>query len=238
MQPQPRRDRPRTGPRRLVACLAVGTAAFAGAVACTDDSPGGSADRTPAAPLTSDQLKTALLTTADFTDGTTVTPSDHRDSETPATDNPLCRPVMDLLGVQATEGTPVGTAVGMIGTAKGGAEVVVMLLASFPNGYAAQLLGQGIAALPMCASFTGTTKAGGKVEYAAVGLPGPTYGDESVAVKLVTKADGQQVTAQYIVARVGDTLVDLAMADTTGGPGRLPDAALVTKQIDKLQAVK
>ncbi|MEU8134896.1 hypothetical protein [Streptodolium elevatio] len=209
-----------------------------GAAACEGDSPGASGNSKSPAPPTSEQLKAVLVTTADFTDGTTVTASDRPDTETTVTEDPACRPVMDLLGVQANEDTPVGTASAMITTSRGGAEVVVVLLASFPVGYASQLLGQGLAVLPNCAAFAGRTDAGDRVSYTAARVPAPTYGEESLAVKLVTKADGQEVTAHYVIARIGDTLADFAVADTAGGPGRLPDAALVAKQIDKLNAVK
>ncbi|WTW94599.1 hypothetical protein OG216_14910 [Streptomycetaceae bacterium NBC_01309] len=243
MQPSRRPDRPGAWRRARRAGPALGLATalvllVTGAAACDGDSPGASGSPGPPAPPTSDQLQAALVTTADFTDGTTVTPSVRPDGETAVTDDPACRPVMDLLSVQATGDTPVGTASAMIETPGGGAEVVVVLLASFPAGYASQLLGQGLAALPNCAAFTGKTEAGEVVAYTAATVPAPTYGEESLAVKLVTTADGQEVTAQYVIARVGDTLADFAVADTSGGPGRLPDAALVVKQIDKLNTVK
>ncbi|WP_436777680.1 hypothetical protein [Yinghuangia sp. YIM S09857] len=243
MQPSRRRDRPGTWRRVRRAGPALGPAIalallVTGAAACGDGPSDASGTPGPPAPPNSEQLIAALVTTADFTDGTTVTPSERPEGEAAVTDDPACRPVMDLLGVQATGDTPIGTAGAMIAGPRGEAVAVVVLLASFPRGYASQLLGQGLAALPNCATFTGRTESGEKVAYTAERVAAPAYGEESLAVKLVTAAEGREVTAHYVIARVGDTLADFAVADTSGGPGRLPYAALVAKQIDKLKALK
>ncbi|NUS57917.1 MAG: hypothetical protein HOV66_24145 [Streptomycetaceae bacterium] len=116
-------------------------------------------------------------------------------------------------------------------------ELTAIILVSYPKGDAQKIMDRGIAALASCPTFTGPIAGGGKAEYAATKVQASSYGDQSATVKLVTTSQGESITAQYIVARVGGTLVDVVLADTKGGPGGLPASALVAKQIDKVRAI-
>lgn len=197
---------------------------------------GGSDD--PAAAPAAERLRQALVTTADIAaTGLTVAESSTGADAVPAADNAACQPVLDLLSARAA-GTPASGLVAATATnPPKTAELTAIVLVSYPNGDAQKIMDRGIAALASCPTFTGPIAGGGKAEYAATNVQASSYGDQSATVKLVTTSQGESITAQYIVARVGGTLVDVVLADTKGGPGGLPASTLVAKQIDKVKTV-
>jgi hypothetical protein len=216
--------------------------------ACSSDSSDSSgADATPSAssvfsgkaPLTKDQLTTAMITDADVP-GWIVQVSqtdDTADQSTLTADKPQCQPLADV-----TSGKPKIHRMAFVGAAfarstkKAQPDAInQMLVASHAPGDAKKVIDSVKASLATCTAFTAVDNTGAKTPFAVTEGPAVTTGDESVSFVMTNPTDKKSGSALVTVVQTGDTVTAYLSVKASGAAGDLP-IEVVRKENEKLKA--
>jgi hypothetical protein len=193
------------------------------------------------APLNTDQLTKALVTTSDVP-GWTVQASqasDTSDTSTLTADKPACQPLADV-----TSSNPSIHRMAFIGaafakTAKNNTTAPdvmnQMLLASHAPGDAQKLIASVKKAVGECTSFNATDSTGTKTPFTIAKGPAVSVGDASVSWVMNDPSDKKRGAALITVVQTGDTVTAYVSVKSSGGAGPVP-LEVARKQDAKLKA--
>ncbi|MEU0931784.1 hypothetical protein [Embleya sp. NPDC005971] len=217
--------------------------ATAGAPATPGPSTPAADTRPPVAPsspagaasaLTGPQLEKAVLTAADLPQGVYLTKAaagaGNRATATPAD----CQPLVDLFlprqgAMKPTAAAQAYVSIGSpIPTGVIGGE-----LFSFSGTDAETVMAKGRAALKNCGSVSTKDPEGETATTRHAEVAHPKLGDDTLAITSTPEDGGARAS---IAIRVGSTLIVVASAELSGNTVKLPDLALVTKQVERVTA--
>ncbi|MFI6979904.1 hypothetical protein ACIBSV_15110 [Embleya sp. NPDC050154] len=184
--------------------------------------------------LTGPQLEKAVLTAADLPQGVYLTRpaagSDDRATATPAD----CQPLVDLFLPRqgATKPAAVAQAFVSMGTPIP-TGVIGSELFSFSGTDAEAVMAKGRAALKNCGSVSMKDPEGETSTIKHTEIAHPKLGDDTLAITSSPEDGGARAS---IAIRVGSTLIVISSADLSGNAAKVPDLALVTKQVERITA--
>jgi hypothetical protein len=187
--------------------------------------------------LTVEQLKAAVLTSSDVPRyAIAITPSE--DTPPEKAEKPDCQPLMDLFSLQSASVKATAAVEGALKPVDspadaGGTSFAVM---AYADGGAAKLVKAGVDAAGGCAQFNATDAEGVKAAYTVAKTDQAKLGDEAVAFKVAMTGGEAPAVLNVVTVRVGDALTSFITASAQGSPEVAPDQAVVTKQVEKLQA--
>ncbi|MFI6580354.1 hypothetical protein [Embleya sp. NPDC050493] len=185
-----------------------------------------------ATPLTAAQLEKAVLAASDLPQGMYVTREPKGTRERVTATSPECQPLTDLFLPRQGATKPVGVAqAGVTIGAPMPSAMITTELFSYAGTDAETILSTARTALGKCGSLSTKDEEGETSTVKHAEAAHPRLGDDTLAT-VSTPADGG--TGGQIVVRVGSTLIVVRSVEFTGTIPKLPDTALVTKQVEKI----
>ncbi|MET7300107.1 hypothetical protein [Embleya sp. NPDC005575] len=185
-------------------------------------------------PLTAAQLEKAVLAASDLPQGMYLTREPRGAAERVTATSPECQPLTDLLLPRQGATKPVGVAQAAVTIgAPTPSTVIATELFSYTGTDAETILGKARTALGKCGSLSTKDAEGEASTVKHAEATHPKLGDDTLAITS-TPADGG--AGGQVVVRVGSTLIVVRVVEVTGTTPKLPDTALVTKQVEKIVA--
>ncbi|MGW1994111.1 hypothetical protein [Embleya sp. NPDC001921] len=184
--------------------------------------------------LTGPQLEKAVLTAADLPQGVYLTRpaagSADRATATPAD----CQPLVDLFLPRQGATKPAAAAQAFVSIgAPIPTGVIGSELFSFSGTDAESVMAKGRAALKNCGSVSMKDPEGETSTIKHTEVAHPKLGDDTLAITSSPEDGGARAS---IAVRVGSTLIVISSADLSGDTVKVPDLALVTKQVERITA--
>lgn len=200
--------------------------------------PAGKTDATPSGKpsaklLTLDQLKAALVTTADVPGYQVQLDNEGETAAPEKSDKPECQPLLQFISPDTAHAPAVTVATTARKVGANDNVVSLISLGQFDGDKAKQFFTEAKEALPKCASFVATDDAGDKVDYTAKEGAKPAFGDDSIVIQFTWDGSFQTIN----LVRSGSVIIHAGAytvgAGTLSAHVPMPEAVL-RAQFDKL----